>query len=622
MDWAYAGKLLRVNLTNKSISIEERDELFFRRYFGGVGLIAQILVKELGPKVDPLGPDNKLVFALGPLTGAPLAGTARHAVGAKSPLSEGFGKGECGWFWGVELRRAGFDAVIVEGRAKRPVYLWVDDGKVEIRDAGHLWGLQTKECQAAIRATHRDNRVRVAQIGPGGENLVRFACIIHDLHSAVGRTGMGAVMGSKNLKAVAVRGKTPPKLFDPAGVRAIAKWLAKHYKVEAKMLHKLGTGSDMHESLETGNMPTRNWRDGAFEGTDNISAQAIRDTIRIGMKGCWACPIRCKKVVQVKEPYTVDPAYGGPEYETLAALGANCGIDDLKAIARAHHLCQANSLDTISTGSTIAFAMECFEKGLLTKADTDGIELVFGNAEAMLETVERIARRDGIGDLLAEGSRRAAEQIGPEAQQYAHQVKGVDMGMHEARLKPGTGLGYAVASHGGDHGTGFQDTYFQGPSARFEQAKPLGVIESLPASDLSPRKVAMFSYLQRWQNLCDSALMCVFIPFKPQQIMQAVANATGWSTSVWEGMKVGERAITLAKAFNVIQGLTPEEDRLPPRMFQPFARGPLKGVAIDPKEMADAVRTYYKMMGWDPNTGIPTPEKLWELGIEWVLDKI
>ena len=622
MEWAYAGRLLRVNLTNRSVSVEEKKELFYRRYFGGVGLIAQILVEEVGQGIDAFDPENRLVFATGPLTGMPLAGAARHAVGALSPLSGGFGKGEVGWYWGAELKKAGFDAIIVEGKADGPVYLWVKNGQAEIRDADHLWGVETKDCQGAIWKSHHDDTIRIAQIGPGGENLVRFACIIHDLHGAVGRTGMGAVMGSKNLKAVAVKGKQRPKMFKGDGVKAVNRWLAKHYKIEAKTLHDFGTGSDMHEALETGNMPTRNWRDGAFEGTDRISAQAIRNTIRIGMKGCPGCPIRCKKVVRVREPYTVDPAYGGPEYETLAALGANCGIDDVKAIARAHYLCQANSLDTISTGSTVAFAMECFEKGLLTKTDTDGMELSFGNAEAMLETIERIGKREGIGDLLAEGSRRAAEQIGPDARQYAHQVKGVDMGMHEPRLKPGTGLGYAVACHGGDHGTGFQDTYFEGPSGRFERAKPLGIIEPLPASDLSPRKVAMFSYLQQWQNLCDSVPMCVFLPFTPQQIMQAVGAATGWSTSVWEGMKVGERAITLARAFNLIQGLTPEEDTLPPRMFQPFERGPLKGVALDPKEMKQAIGTYYKMMGWDPATGIPTPEKLWELQIEWVVDKL
>jgi aldehyde:ferredoxin oxidoreductase len=621
MDLAYAGKLLRVNLTKRTISIEERKELFFRRYFGGVGMIAQILLEEVGSEVDPLSPENKLVFALGPLTGVPLAGAARHAVGAMSPLTKGFGKGEVGWYWGAELKRAGFDGIIVEGKAERPVYLWINDGLTEIRDAEHLWGLETKECQTEIRKSHRKDDIRVAQIGPGGENLVRFACIIHDLHGAVGRTGMGAVMGSKNLKAIAVKGQKRPRLFTHDGVKSVNRWLATHYKDEVRALHKLGTGSDMHCSLETGNMPTHNWREGVFEGTDKISAQAVR-TIRIGMRGCPGCPIRCKKVVQVKEPYTVDPAYGGPEYETLAALGANCGIDDIKAIARAHHLCQANSLDTISTGSTIAFAMECFEKGLLTKAETDGIELTFGNAEAMLEIVERIAKREGIGALLAEGSRGAAEEIGPEALQYAHQVKGVDMGMHEPRLKPGTGLGFAVACHGGDHGTGFQDTYFDGPSGRFERAKPLGIIESLPASDLSPSKVAMFSFLQRWQNLCDSALMCVFIPFTPQQIMRAIGAATGWSTSVWEGMKVGERAITLARVFNVIQGLEPTEDRLPPRMFQPLERGPLKGIALDPKKMKEAIQTYYKMMGWDPETGVPTPEKLWELQIEWVIDKL
>jgi len=616
----YTGKILRVNLSDGTIFQEEQDELFYRRYFGGINLIAYYLLKEVGPEVEPLSPENKLIFALGPITGVPLAGSGRNAVGAKSPLSNGFGKAEVGGFWGAELKRAGFDAIIVEGKAEQPVYLWVHDGEAEIKPAIRFWGQPTKECQEMIREELNDKRVRVAQIGPGGENLVRFACIINDLKAAAGRTGMGAVMGSKNLKAIAVRGTQTPQLYDAEALRSINRWLAENYQVESKSLHDFGTGVDMDQATLTGNIPTRNWRDGVFGKAGDISANAVRDTIRVGMEGCYACPIRCKKVVEVEKPYSVDPAYGGPEYETLAALGTNCGVDDLKAISRGHHLCNAYSLDTISTGSTIAFAMECFEKGLLTKEDTGGIELTFGNAEAMLTMIEQITTREGIGDLLAEGTMRAAEKIGGGSEGFAMQVKGVDLGMHEARLKFGLGLGYAVLAHGADHGSGVHDTAFAEPGPALESIKTLGILEPLPANDLSARKVAMFKYLHSWRTFIDCMVICGFLPYTRKQMTEIIEAVTGWNTSVWECMKVGERSITMARAFNMIHGLSAEDDRLPDRIHEPFSGGPLEGIAVGRDEMEKAIHTYYKMMGWDEETGIPTEEKLVELGIGWIAE--
>jgi len=618
MSNGYTGKILRVNLSDGTILQEEQDELFYRRYFGGVGLIAYYLLKEVGPEVDPLSPENKLIFAAGPVTGVPLAGSGRNAVGAKSPLSNGFGKAEVGGFWGAELKRAGIDAIIVEGKAKKPVYLWVHDGEAEIKSATHLWGQPTKECQEMIRTELDDKNIRVAQIGLGGENLVRFACVINDLKDAAGRTGMGAVMGSKNLKAIAVRGRQSPGLYDAEGLRSINRWLSENYQVESKNLHDLGTGANMDQSTLTGNIPTRNWRDGIFEKAGDISANAVRDTIRIGMEGCYACPIRCKKVVEVGEPYCVDPDYGGPEYETLAALGTNCGVDDLKAVSKGHHLCGAYSLDTISMGSTIAFAMECFERGLLTKDDTGGVELTFGNAEAMLAMIEKIAKREYIGDLLAEGTKRASEKIGGGSEKFAIQVKGVDLGMHEGRLKFGLGLGYAVVCHGADHGAGLHDTAFAEPGPALESVKTLGILEPLPANDLSPRKVSMFKYLHSWRTFIDCMVICGFLPYSHKQIAEIVEVVTGWNTSVLECHQVGERAITMAKAFNMIHGLSAADDQLPARMHEPFEGGPLKGVAIGKDDLDKAIHTYYKIMGWDEETGVPTREKLAELGVEWV----
>ena len=374
------------------------QESFCRKYLGGAGFVAYFLLKELLPRVDPLGPDNKLIFATGPLTGLKLSGTARHCVGAKSPLTNTIAKAEAGEFWGPELKFAGFDAVIIEGKANKPVYLSINDGQVTIKDAAHLWGKNTKETQDIIRAELGDAHVRVAMIGPGGENLVRYACIMHGLYDVAGRGGLGAVMGSKNLKAIAVRGHHPPQIASPEGVKELRDWLTAN-KEKIKLFQDFGSGAFMGPYEASGNLPVRNFRDGLFPNAAAIEGKTIKDTIRIGMDGCFGCIVRCKKVVKIDAPYPVDPAYGGPEYETLAALGSNCGIDNLKAICKGNELCNAYSLDTISTGGCISFAMECFEKGLLTLQDTGGLDVKFGNAEAMLKLIELIADRERVSGI-------------------------------------------------------------------------------------------------------------------------------------------------------------------------------------------------------------------------------
>jgi len=338
----YWGKILRVDLTGRRVEIEEQNDLFYRRHFGGMGVVAHYLLSEMKPRVDPLGPDNLLIFAPGVITGVPVAGAGRNSVGGKSPLSGAFARSEVAGFFGAELKHAGFDAIVIKGKADHPVYLWVHDGEAEIRDARPLWGMPTKESEAAIRAELGDKLVRLAQIGPGGEKLVRFACVINDLKDAAGRTGMGAVMGSKNLKAVAARGRTPVPVAEPERVKAMAKAGVEAVRKYATSLSEFGTGVGMQGFTLSGNLPTCNFRDGYFEQAEAIGAESIRDKIRIDMEGCYACSVRCKKVCEVTEPYVADPAYGGPEYETFAAVGSNCGVSDLKAIARAHHICHAN----------------------------------------------------------------------------------------------------------------------------------------------------------------------------------------------------------------------------------------------------------------------------------------
>ncbi|MBN2553316.1 MAG: aldehyde ferredoxin oxidoreductase family protein, partial [Spirochaetales bacterium] len=565
----------------------------------------------------PLSPANKLIFAAGPLTGIPLGGAARHAVGAKSPLTGGIAKSEAGEWWGMELKRSGFDALIIEGRAPKPVYLWIRDGQAQIRDAGHLWGTMTRECQETIRAEVGDGKARVAMIGPAAENLVKFACIMHGTHDAAGRGGLGAVMGSKNLKAVAVRGSSPPPMADREGVRAVSAWLKENLDL-VNSYRELGTGAAMELFEQKGNLPSHNFRESRFPAVGSISPTRIRDTIRVGMEACYACPVRCKKVVEMEEPYRVDRSYGGPEYETIGAFGSCCGVDDLPAIARANALCNAYSLDTISTGVTIAFAMECFQEGLLTPADTGGIELRFGNARAMLQVVELIARREGIGELLSEGSAGAARRIGRGAEKLAMQVKGLEIPMHEPRPARGLALGYMVNPHGADHMDNMMDLLMSGygtrPAMSVEDAVALG-LEPTTLEDGGPRKVAYFKVHQCKRIVCDCLLLCHFLPYSFSHIVRLVRAVTGWETTVMEQIRVGERVLTLCRLFNLKAGFTAEQDRLPDRFFHPTPDGALADKALDRAEMDAARLYYYDLMGWGAD-GVPKAQKLEELGIE------
>lgn len=617
MGLGYFGKTLRVNLSSGTISADENEEDFYRRYFGGSGFISYYLLKEVGAGVDALSPDNRLVFAAGPVTGVPIAGGGRNSVGAKSPLNGGYGQAEVGGFWGAELRHAGWDAIVVEGKSEKPVYLWIDDDRVEIRDAGHLWGKTTLEVQKRIQKELGSTTIRIAQIGPAGENQVRYACVVNDINHAAGRSGMGAVMGSKNLRAIAVRGHQKVELADEKAVNSLAKWLRDDLKTNRMAVNfsQNGTAGGVSAFNAMGNLPTKNFRYGHFEGADKLNAQALNEQILVKRGGCFACPIRCKPHVGVKDTYDVDPVYGGPEYETLGSLGSSCGVDNLEAVARGNQQCGAYGLDTISTGVTIAFAMECFEKGILTEKDTGGVKLNFGNADAMLEMIELIARREGIGNVLADGSARAAAAIGKGAEEFAMQVKGQELPMHEPRCKAGLGLGYAISPTGADHCHNIHDTGYvmrigSGPKA-------MGILEPLPSQDLSAGKVRMQLYGSLWQHALNCLVFCQFVPIASDRMTDLINGITGWNTNLWELMKLGERCITMARAFNMREGKTKADDFLPKRFLTAFESGPLQGVAINEDELARAVETYYGMVGWD-SEGKPTSAKLEELGVGWV----
>ncbi|HSR33763.1 MAG TPA: aldehyde ferredoxin oxidoreductase family protein, partial [Anaerolineae bacterium] len=579
---------------------------------------------------DPLGPDNVLVLSLGVTTGAAISGQSRVTATAKSPLSGAIGDAQGGGFWPAEAKGAGFDAYVITGKSEKPVYLWVQDGEAELRDASHLWGKVTGEAEAAIREELGDPKIEVLQVGPAGEMGVRFASIISMSNRANGRTGMGAVMGSKNLKAIAVRGHERPEVADRQALAELSRWGAQNFAdSDVYGMGTHGTAEVLAYQHEDGGLPTRNWISGVFEGWEPISGETMTDTILKGRDTCYACVIRCKRVVETEwQGKKVDPLYGGPEYETLATLGSYCGIDNLDAVAYANQLCNMYGMDTISCGATISFAMDCFEQGLITTEDTGGVELRFGNAAAMTQMVEQIALREGFGDLLAEGTARAAKKIGNGAEELAVVVKGHDLPAHMPEVKRSLGLIYAVNPFGADHQSSEHDPSYEEDCADY--AGRMAMLDLLDPRDkysLDAEKIRYAMYTQRLYSLMDSINVCQFVYgpawqlYDPNQLVAMARAVTGWDVSLWELMKVGERRLNLMRAFNAREGFTRDDDVLPPKVAKPKKGGLSDGFYFDPAELEKAKDTYYAMCGWDTQ-GVPTRAKLEELSIGWVAELI
>lgn len=425
-------------------------------------------------------------------------------------------------------------------------------------------------------------------------------------------------MGSKKLKAIACRGHQRVALAKPEAVAEIARWISENTPVNNKGMRDRGTASVVNSLNRNGALPTRNFQFGSLEGAAKINGQTMTDTILTRRRSCFACPVQCKREVKVDEPFTVDPRYGGPEYETIGACGSNCGIDDLKVIAKAHEVTAAYGVDSISCGCSIAFAMECFERGLLTTKDTGGLDLRFGNSQAMLQMIEQISLRQGLGNLLAEGVARAAKQIGKGAEEFALHVKGQEIPMHEPRWKQGLGVGYVMSPTGADHCHNTHDSDYTGPGEQLDEMKPFGILEPLPANDLSPAKMRLNIAHTLQIHFYNSAVCCYFVMVYGrvgfERMNQLVQSVTGWNTSVYELIKIGERAVNLGRAFNAREGFTAADDTLPARFFKRHPSGPLQ-IALDPEAFQKAKETYCAIMGWPQ--GIPSWGKLAELGIEW-----
>jgi len=624
---ALTATVHHVDLSRGTVEVTTLPEDVYRKYPGGSALAAYLVMQKIKPGADPLGPDNVLVMAVSLLTGLPISGQSRMTACARSPLTGAIGDSQCGGFFPAEMRTAGTDAIVFTGQSPEPVYLWLHDGEAELRPARHLWGKVTAEVDHLLKEELGDPKIEIAQVGPAGENLVRFAAIMNMANRANGRTGMGAVMGSKRLKAVVVRGSKPPKPAVPDKFRELTKRLKEMQEINPGItwFGEYGTAGVLGIQNKMGGQPTRNYSEGAFEEAGQIDGTTMVKTILKERDTCYACVVKCKRVVEVRDPdLEVDPVYGGPEYETLTFFGTMCGVGDLKLLARAAADANKYGMDTISCGATIAWAIEAKSRGLL---DDQGLGLAWGDGRAVIRAIEAIAQRRGVGNLLAEGSLRAAQTLGAAAVDLTVTVKGQELPAHMPQHKRSLGLIYAVNAFGADHQSSEHDSMLKAKPDSL-QKKRLGQLGDFPAldlRDLSDDKVRFAWRTQCFYSALDTLGLCQFVwgpswqLYGPAETVELVRAGTGWDATLDELLTIGERKINLMRAFNAREGIGKSADTLPKKLFEPLGgKGPTAGVALTPEEFERARATYYELAGCDPATGYPTRAKLGELGLEWV----
>lgn len=618
--FGYSGKILRIDLTTGNIKKDNLSEEFCKNFIGGSGFIAKLLLDETAPGYAPLAPESPLIFATGAFAGTLVPTGNKYTVGAKSPLTGFIGDAVSSSFWPQQLKQAGLDGLAITGRARSPTWIFIDDEQVSLRDGSHLWGRFTFDIEQIIREEIGDEKVSIAAIGQGGENIVPYACIWNDWRQA-GRSGVGAVMGSKNLKAIAVRGTESVEVADLEKLKEVSEQYYKRIQVEPGIegYRRYGTNFDIVELNELGILPTRNWQDATFEGASRIGGEFIFRNYIAKHVGCSVCPIACAKVASVRTgPYK--GAVAVMDYEPAYALGSNCGVSDFSAITKALQLCDGYGLDAISTGVTIGWAMECFEKGILTKEQTDGLELRFGNYEAVIEAIHLIASRKGIGALLAKGSREASRLVGKGSERFAMHVKGLEMAGFDVRGMKACGLGYAVCTRGGCHvRSGSYDLNFKG-IVDFQDV-------NFPAEWVGET--------EDFSSLIDSLVICRFIRGvwkwggiesyreKYAGLAELYVLTTGMNSTAEDLRKAGQRITNLKKLFNVREGWTRTDDKLPPRIAEdPVPTGRFAGARLTVEELENFLPRYYKSRGWDESTGIPKIRKMKELGIAETASKI
>jgi aldehyde:ferredoxin oxidoreductase len=630
MPYGYNGKILHVDLTKGELAVEEPNEAFYRKYLGGSAMGMHYILREMPKGADALGPENVLTLMTGVTTGAAISGQSRINANAKSPISGGIGDSQGGGFFPAELKFAGFDGIVIKGKSPKPVYLAIVEGQAELHDAAHLMGKKTGEVDDII---HRevDPKAEILQHGPAAEKGILFSSLLSMSNRHNGRTGMGLVMASKNLKAVVVRGRKKVSLADPKALAALNKTGPKILPDNPDMpgLAAEGTATVVLFQNTIGSLPTRNYNEGQFEDCEDISGARMVETILKERDTCYACVVRCKRVVEVKEgAYRAEPKYGGPEYETIGTFGSYCGVKDLAAIAHANQICNENGVDTIACGATIAFAIECFEKGIINKEQTGGLELKFGDPDAMLKALDAIVNCEGpLGEVLSKGSERAAKIWGNGADECLITVKGAEAPAHMPQAKRSLGLIYAVNPFGADHQSSEHDPYYEEGVAdlNLNRLKMIGLGEPQPGYSLTPEKVR-FAYLTEvFYSMLDSLELCQFVfgpawtLYGPAETVEMVRAVTGWDITVDELMAVGERRLNLFRTFNAREGLDRKDDKLPKKFFKQLqGAGPTAGIALTHEEIESALDEYYKLAGWT-NNGIPTQPTMERLDIAWAL---
>ncbi|MHA1686829.1 MAG: aldehyde ferredoxin oxidoreductase family protein [Candidatus Heimdallarchaeaceae archaeon] len=606
----YMGKWLKVNLTDMTLEDFTIPEETLRKYLGGKGIATKLLwdyIKELEGKginikdLDPYAPENMLIIATGPITGTRAPNSGRHHImGLRSPLTGGIGSSNSGGSFGAKLKFAGYDGVVIVGKAEKPTYLSIIDGKAELHDAEELWGKNTIEVNNILLEKHKKKRASVLCIGPAGENLVRTAVIMNDVHRAAGRTGLGAVLGSKKFKAIIVDGNDKPEIADKKQFEENVKKhvdMLRENGVTGQGLPTYGTAVLVNIINQNGIFPTKNWQTGVDPDAEKISGETLTEKYLITKHPCWGCVVACGRKTKVEEgPYKITETEG-PEYESIWALGATTGINDMGAIIRANHYCDIYGMDPISIGSTIACAMELAEKGYIPKEDLEGIDLKFGNADAVVELTWMAAFRQGLGYWIGEGSKRLAEHYGhPE---LSMTVKGLEMPAYDPRGSKGIGLNYATANRGGCHVTGYTIA-----------AEVLGDVDRFTTEG----KAELAKTFQDFTDVVNSACNCLFLTFALgiKEYAEEIAPATGWDITDSELMKIGERIYNLERLIINKYGFTGKDDTLPKRLLkEAMPEGPAKGHVVELDKMLEE---YYKVRGW--SDGVPTPEKIKELGIE------
>jgi aldehyde:ferredoxin oxidoreductase len=615
--FGYQGRTLKVDLTQGKIYEETLDEGFARKYVGGVGFGFRWLYDTVPARTDPLSPKNKLIFATGPLSSINFLGSTGISITTKSPLTGLITDSDMRGRIGGALKATGHDALIIEGKSSQPVFLQVTEDSVDIIEAKDLWGKDIKETHEKILSKIGDREAAIASIGIAGENLVKYAAIGSDLRNFAGRGGTGAVMGSKNLKAIVVRGKLETPVADADKIRALIKEVNRLIKTDGTCdtLSKYGTWNTTGPADFKGILPTRNFQKTTFEYIDRIDGDGMLNSIWVGKRTCPGCAIGCRHVVKVEKPYPVSPDLEGPQYESVASLGPLLSNSDPVAIAKANELCNLYGIDTISTGVVIAFVMECIDREVLTKNDL-GFELKWGEDGGILRAIETIAHREGIGNIMAEGVRAASKKIGKGSENWAMHVKGSEVPMHDPRGKKGMGLAYATALKGADHESTMHEEAFER-----ENAFPdLNFNASMSRKQYEGKPLLVKTLQDYWGIMSDALTICKFPmasprPLTPTRVVKLLNLVTGWNFTVDEFLMTGERIFNLGRLFDLREGVGRSHDSLPGRFREVLSEGGSAGENFEEDNLQKMLDEYYHIRGWD-NEGRPYPETLERLGLE------